>query len=169
MAATREHAPVDRYLSAPAMTAYILLLTLAPGAGACPSAEDRPIQVTIVVVLATDKDMVIDEKVKEIAAVAREKDRKLTGFKHVNTICESIKMGGSIKPKVVENATCEVTVNAKTDDEGRVTLTVKPPKVDQITYSCTCGKFLPILTDYYTADKKRLIIAIMARPCKKSK
>jgi hypothetical protein len=151
------------------MTALVLLLTITPSAGACPPTADQPIQVTILVVLATDKDAVINERIKEIAAVAREKDPNLTGFAWANTIRESIKMGGSINITVIEKAKCEVTVNAKTDDEGRVTLTVKPPKVDQITYSCTCGKFLPILTDYYTADKKRLIIAIMARPCKKSK
>ena len=151
------------------MTAFVLLLMIAPSAGACPPAADQPIQVKILVVLATDKDAVINELIKEIAAVAREKDPKLTGFALAKTFSESIKMGGSKSFNVIEKAKCEVTVNAKTDDEGRVTLTVKPPKVDQITYSCTCGKFLPILTDYYTADKKRLIIAIMARPCKMPK
>jgi hypothetical protein len=149
------------------MTALIVMLTVSPGCAQTPHAPTEPIQVMILVILATDKDQIVSEKIKEVAAVAREKDPTLTGFLLVNTIKEPIKMGGSKQFDLVGKTKVDVTVNAKTDDEGRVTLTIKPPKMDKITYSCTCGKFLPILTEHYTSDNKRLIIAIMAKPCKK--
>jgi hypothetical protein len=48
-----------------------------------------------------------------------------------------------------------------------MTMTVKPPKLDEITYACACGKFFPIITNHLTPDNERLIIAVMAKPCKK--
>lgn len=149
------------------MTAVAFLLTFSPACAPGPSAE--PVQVMILVILATDKDAKVSERIKDIAAEAMKKEPRLTGFVHVNTINQSLKMGESARVELVEKAKADVTVNAKTDDEGRITLTIKPPKVEKITYSCTCGKFLPIMTDYYTAENKRLIIAVMAKPCKKGK
>jgi hypothetical protein len=145
------------------MTTIAALLLFAPACG--PAAE--PVQVFILVILATDKDNLVSERIQEIAEEAKKKDKTLTGFVLYGTSRKSVRMGDSAQFNLVGKAKAEVTVNAKTDDEGRVTLTIKPPTLDEITYSCTCGKFLPILTDYYTPDRKRLIIAVMARPCKK--
>jgi hypothetical protein len=146
------------------MTTIAALLLFAP---ACGPAAPESVQVFIIVILATDKDDLVSERIREIAEEAKKKDKSLTGFALYGTSRKSVRMGDSTQFKLVGKAKAEVTVNAKTDNEGRVTLTIKPPTLDELTYSCTCGKFLPILTDYYTPDQKRLIIAVMARPCKK--
>jgi len=116
-----------------------LLMSISSGY-VCPKTE--PIQVVVLVILATDQNSEVSERLKEIAAEIRKKDPQLTGF------------------------SLQTTLN-KTDDAGRMTITVKPPKLDEITYTCTCGKFFPIITNHYTIDKQRVIIAVMAKPCKK--
>lgn len=133
----------------------------------CPPAKEEPIQVIILVILATDQNDQVNERIKEIAVEVRKKDDKLTGFALHRTIRKSIKMGESANIELCKKNSMEVTINEKPDNEGRVTLSIKPPKLAEITYACTCGKFFPIITNCYTEDKQRLIIAIMARPCKK--
>jgi hypothetical protein len=39
----------------------------------------------------------------------------------------------------------------------------------EITYSCCCGKYFPIITRYQTKDNERLIIAIGVHCCDKEK
>jgi len=97
----------------------------------------------------------------------QKKDKSLTGFELKQTLKWSLGMGESKQMELVDKEKLTVTVNDKTDDAGRATITIKPPKLDEITYACTCGKYFPILTNYYTANNKRLIIAVAASPCKK--
>ncbi|MCE9533975.1 MAG: hypothetical protein K8T89_23060 [Planctomycetes bacterium] len=84
------------------------------------------------------------------------------------TIDKKLRMGEGVQVEMIGNIKVDLMLNDKTDDEGRVTMTVKPPKLDEITYACTCGKFFPIITTHVTPEKQRLIIAIMAKPCKKN-
>ena len=133
----------------------------------CPAPKSEPIKVMVLVILGTDKEDAINERLKEIAPELKKKDKTLTGFDLHKTINSTIKMGESITLELIDQAKITVMVSEKTDDEGRATITIKPPKLEEITYGCTCGKFFPILTNYYTADNKRLIIAVMAKPCKK--
>lgn len=129
--------------------------------------KKEPIEVMMLIILATDKNKDVHERLGEIAAEIRKKDPALTGFDLKKTYKNSIKIGETVQIDLVNKARAEVTINEKTDDAGRATITVKLPKLDEITYVCTCGKFFPIITNYYTAEKQRLIIAIMAKPCKK--
>jgi len=140
-----------------------LLMSISSGY-VCPKTE--PIQVVVLVILATDQNSEVSERLKEIAAEIRKKDPQLTGFSLQTTLNKSIVLGETLHVDLGK-AKAEVIINEKTDDAGRMTITVKPPKLDEITYTCTCGKFFPIITNHYTIDKQRVIIAVMAKPCKK--
>lgn len=142
-----------------------ILLSLLPNWTACPQGE--PVQLMVLVILGTDQNNKVNDKLREIAPELQKKDRTLKGFSLYKTISPSMKLGESIEIELHDKAKATITLGPKTDDAGRITLTVKPPKLDEIQYACTCGKFFPILTNYYTEDKKRLIIAVMAKPCKK--
>jgi hypothetical protein len=145
-----------------------ILLALAPTFAPCPpTSKDDPIKVVVLVILGTDKNKDVNERLKEIAPELRKKDDSLTGFELKTTLIHSLKMGESKQLDLIGNNKMKVTINEKTDDAGHVTITIKPPKLDDITYGCTCGMYFPILTNCYTADNKRIIIAVMAKPCKK--
>jgi hypothetical protein len=151
------------FMIARSMLAFLVSTQSAFGA----AKEDPPIKVMVLVILGNDKNTEINERLREIAPELKKKDPKLTGFSLFRTSNPSMKMGESKQIDLIDKEELKVTVNEKTDDAGNVTITIKPPKVDAITYSCTCGKFFPVFTNYYTADNKRLIIAVMAKPCKK--
>lgn len=150
------------------MTAFlftVLFTAPTPAPAPCPKAE--PVQVIVLVILASDKNAKIDDKVREIAVEVRKKEEKLTGFELHKTFKKSLKIGDVEQVQLVGEAKLEVRINEQTDNQGRMTITLKPPMLDEITYACTCGKFFPIITNYYTAGKQRLIVAVMAQPCKK--
>jgi hypothetical protein len=145
-----------------------ILLVLIPTHAPCPPAgKDDPIKVVVLVILGTDKNNNVNERLKEIAPELKKNDETLTGFELKTTLRHSIKMGESKLIDLIGNTNMKVTINEKTDDAGHVTVTIKLPKLDEITYGCTCGMYFPILTNCYTADNKRIIIAVMAKPCKK--
>ena len=91
----------------------------------------------------------------------------MRGFRKERTISKPVKVGGSETFTLVGKAAMQVTVQANTDKDGRVTLTIKPPNQGEITYACCCGKYFPVITRHVTPDGERLIIAVMAKPCVK--
>jgi hypothetical protein len=129
------------------------------------SAEN--VSVTVLAILASDKHTEVNDRIKEIAKEIQKKEPKLTGFRLERTTVKSMAPGSSTTMKLVDKEKVEVLVNEKPDEEGRVTLTIKPPDMGEIVYACRCGKCFPIATNYYTAEPKheRLIIVIMAKPC----
>lgn len=149
------------------MTAIVptILWAILPTCNACPPAE--PVQVMVLVILGTDQNKDVNDKLRGIAPELRKKDETLTGFALYRTMNLQMKLGESIQVDLHGKAKATITLGEKTDDAGRIVLTIKPPKLDEIQYSCTCGLFFPILTNHYTVDKQRLIVAVMAKPCKK--
>jgi len=131
-----------------------------------PCPKDEPIKVIVLVILATDKNSDVDDRLQEIAAEVRKKEPQLTGFRLHKTINRSLKIGEATQAELCGNSKVELLINERTDNEGRMTITVKPPKLEEITYACTCGKFFPIITNCHP-ENQRLIIAVMAKPCKK--
>ena len=129
--------------------------------------SEEPIKVTVVVILASEKHKEVNEKLKVVAEEIQKKDPNLTGFILVKTVSESIPMGKSGKLKLLPDAEMEVSVHSKLDENGCVTLTIKPPTLGEITYSCKCGRYFPIITKFQpdkNSDEK-MILAIMAKPC----
>lgn len=130
----------------------------------CCPVED-PIRVTVVIVLASTENTGIDPKLAELAKEVQKRDPKLVGFRIAATEAKSIPVGGVHSFELVELQELKVRVDRAKDQNGRVSLTIKPPGLEKITYGCTCDKFFPVVTPHQTKAGEVLILAIMAKPC----
>jgi hypothetical protein len=135
-----------------------------PAARACPDEEE--VTVTMVSIVATEKNNKIDPKLKELAERIKAKKPNLTGFRIDTQCCESIPVGKAMEVKMVDNQKATVTVRQAADEKNQVRLTVKAPCVGEIRYTTCCGKFFPIVTCYKCKDGDCLIVAVMVKPCK---
>lgn len=148
------------------LLAVAVVLGLAPIAPACPPADE--IEVKVLAILASGQHKEVDAKLTEFAKHVQKKDATLTGFKLDRSNREPLKLGETKKFPVSGGEVVEVTVNKERNEKGRITLTIKPPKLGQITYECVCDKYFSIATEHYEGkgkDKAQLFIAIKASPC----
>lgn len=135
-------------------------------ASACGPGDE--IEVQVLGILASEHHKEINPKLAGFAKQVQAKDPKLTGFKLERTNALKLKLGETQKFQVSTNETVEVTVNKERNADGKITLTIKPPRLNQMTYACTCNKFFPIATEVHEGkgkDKAQLFIAVMAKPC----
>jgi hypothetical protein len=148
------------------------LFALATTLSACQPAGDD-IEVMVLAILASEHHKAVDPRLAEFAKQVQRKDAALTGFKIDWTGTQHFKLGETKTFKLTTgNQTVDVTVDKERDEKGRITLTIKPPKMKDVKYECACDKFFPIATDHYEGkgkDKARLFIAVMAKPCKPAK
>jgi hypothetical protein len=147
--------------------ALFLTPLAAPAVAGDPPKKDE-IEVQVVAILASENHNKVDDRLKEFATHVQSKNEKLTGFKVGRTSTEKLDLGQTKKFDLVDGQGVEVTVNKERNEKGRVTLTIKPPGLDQITYECTCGKFFAMATQHYVGkdkDRQQLFIAIVAKPC----
>jgi hypothetical protein len=145
-------------MSSCVLTAFLIV--------SCP-AGDKPVSVTVVIVLATEQNATVDPKLKELAKEVQKYDPKLTGFKLVATECKSVPAGDSAKINLTDKQVLKMTVDRAKDKDGRISLTLNPPGMDAVTYACACDKFFPVVTPHRTKSGEQLIIAVMAKPCTK--
>src|SRR5215471_4530738 len=141
-------------------------LYLAATAPACPPTDE--IEVRVLSILASEHNKEVDKRLTEFAKQVQKKDPSLTGFKLDQTNQEPLKLGETKKFTLTGGQVVEVTVNKDRNEKGRITLTIKPPKLNQITYECVCDKYFSIATDYYEGkgkDRTQLFVAIKASPC----
>lgn len=124
---------------------------------------DSKIRVTVLAILATDKNKEVEKELMEIAKEVQKKEPSLTGFKIDRTSTKLMKIGQKEKFPLTEET--EVVVILKEEEDHRISITIKPPTVGAISYSCCCGKYFPVITRYQTKDQSRLIIAVMVKPC----
>jgi len=151
------------------MTRSPLALALVVAATVSPPgrADDPPpaVRVTVVVVLAGPADKGVDPRLAALAEEVRKKDKTLVGFRIAGTASKSILVGSSQEFALVDDQSLSVAVKKPKDADGRVGLTISPPGLGDITYSCTCGKYFPVVTPYKTATGEQLIVAVMGKPC----
>jgi hypothetical protein len=132
-------------------------------------ADDGPVRVTVVVVLASATSDKVDPKLRELAKEVRKRDDTLTGFQIAASHAQSIAVGDSAVFQLVDKKELKLKVEKPKDDNGRVGLTIKPPELGEITYTCTCDKFFPVVTPYKTKAGETLIVVVMAKPCTQKK
>jgi hypothetical protein len=124
-----------------------------------------PIRVTVVVVLASSHDSTVDPKLVALAREVRKRNRTLTGFRVAVTLQQSIPVGASHTFDLPDKQKLKVTIERPRDQNDRVGLTIRPPGLGEITYTCVCQKFFPVVTPHVTKSGERLIVAVMAKPC----
>jgi hypothetical protein len=149
-----------------------LAALLAPGGVASKARAGDEVRVTVIVILgSSDPKAAIEEELEEIAKQLQKKDKSLVGFRVGKTTCKSVPVGGKDKFPLADDEVVVVYVLRGLGDDERVQLEIKPPKTQgPIHYSCCCGKYFPVMTDYYTKGKnERVILAVMADPCKVKK
>lgn len=127
--------------------------------------KDAPVRVTVVVVLATTENNVVDKQLTNLATEVQKRYPDLVGFKLNETLQKSIPVGDSFTFDLLEKQTLKVTIDKPKDKNGRVGLTVTPPGADAVSYTCTCDKFFPLVTTYKAKCGAKVIVAIGAKPC----
>jgi hypothetical protein len=127
--------------------------------------QERPVKVTVLVVLATAEGQAIEPKLRSLAVEVRKREPNLSSFKHQKTIARSIVNQDTVDLEVLAKQILRVKVEQPRYPDGRVKLTIRPPGLGEITYECVCGKYFPVVTPHVTANGERLILAIMATPC----
>jgi len=143
---------------------WLIGVAVLGGLGADPlRAQER--SVTVVAILATDKNATIEAKVKPIAEEVKKLEPALTGFRLVRTTSKTLTLGKKDQFPLVDDETASVLLQDAMAN-NRIRVTVKAPKQGEITYDCCCSKFFPIMTRYQTKDGERLILAIMVKPAK---
>src|SRR5262245_3553141 len=100
----------------------------------CPN--DDPVRVTVVIILATEKNSDVDPALTELAKQVQKRAPKLTGYKVHATEAKSIAVGDSATFVLVEKQELKVTVTRQKDAGGKIALTIKPPELENITYNC---------------------------------
>jgi hypothetical protein len=142
------------------------LIAAVPTATACPPADE--IEVKVLAILASEHHKEVDKRLSQFAKQVQKKDPSLTGFKLARTNEDTLRLGETKKFTLTGGQVVEVTVNKDRNEKGRITLTIKPPKLNQITYECVCDKYFSIATEQYEGkgkDRAQLFIAIKASPC----
>ena len=151
--------------SAQALLWFLAIGSRLLGAGPCGPAEE--VKITIAVILATERNNIVDRDVKCVAEAVQKNYPNLTGFRLEKIAWESLAVGTSKKFALVDDEMATVLVRHGADSKNRVGLTMKAPLQGEIQYTTCCGKFFPIVTRYQTKNKEVLIVAIRVQPCKK--
>jgi len=138
-----------------------LLTAAAPDA----RADERPIKVTVIAILASEKNTKIDKELKALAVELKKKYPEFKGFVLERTACESMKIGEKKSFQVFDKSEVVVELKDKNDKDNKVTLTITPPTLGDVTYTTCCGKFFPVTTGETTKSGERLIVAVMVKPC----
>jgi hypothetical protein len=126
---------------------------------------EEEVRVTVVTILASDRDKEVDKRLTCIAREVQKEEPALTSFRYVSKKCKSVTVGNKETYDLVEEQTACVVVKQAADKEDRVCLKIKAPQLGEITYTAACGKYFPIITRYQTKNGERLILAVMVQPC----
>ncbi|HVK17803.1 MAG TPA: hypothetical protein VM533_12710 [Fimbriiglobus sp.] len=144
--------------------AKLIAVALAAGTGgSCDGAQ--PVRVTVVAVFASTNSTHVDEKLKALAREVRKREPELTGFRVAAAMQKSVPVGKGHTFELPDKQSLKVKIDRPKGKDGRVGLTIRPPGLGEITYTCACDKFFPIVTPHTSSDGERLIIAVMAKPC----
>jgi hypothetical protein len=129
------------------------------------AADDGAVRVSVVAIFATEKNDKIDPKLESVAKEVQKHDPKLTGFRVGKITTKSLSLGGKDDFELCGDQCLHVVLEKKGDEEGRYQMKITPPRMGDVTYTTTCGKFLPVMTPFRNKDDELLIIAVRIQPC----
>jgi hypothetical protein len=144
---------------------WVILLT-ASYLTACEKDKPKKVRVSVVVILASEKDTKVEKKLTAIAKEVGKTHPKLKGFKSENVTDKSLAVGVVEKFDLINDEKAAITIVHGADKDDRICLKIGPPLMGEITYSTPCGKFLPILTPLRTKNNEHVLIAVRVQPCK---
>jgi hypothetical protein len=127
--------------------------------------EKDPVKVTLVVILACEKGDKIDKKLKDLAVEVQKLHPNLKSFVIKSEECKSLKPNEKVSLLCVDEESAAIAIKHGADKDNRVSLAIKPPRMNEVEYQSVCGKFLPIVTPYKTKKGECLILAIRVEPC----
>ncbi|HEY3790176.1 MAG TPA: hypothetical protein VGL71_15055 [Urbifossiella sp.] len=132
-------------------------------------APAQEVRVTIVTILANDRNQIVDSKLTEVKREVQKREPSLTGYRLGRTGHRDINVGQKEAIKLFDNDeySADVKLLARNDTKKRATIEVKPPQVGAITYETCYDKFFPIVTRS-VVNGERLIIGIMVKPVDKA-
>jgi hypothetical protein len=149
------------------MRCWPLSLAILISAGASARAADDDVHISVVSILATSKDNVVDPRLECLAREMAKLDPKLKGFSVARMTCKDVKIGGKDDFEVADGQKVSVAPEKRCEkDPSRVCLKVEAPTLGAITYTTCCGKFFPLVTRYKTKAGDILIIAVRVKTCK---
>lgn len=147
------------------MLAVAAFVAAAWAPGTCQPGSAEPVRVTVVTVLATGQNKTVDPRLAELAKAVQKGDPKLTGFKYHASDAKSITPGDKTTFDLIDGHKLEVKVQRARDEKDRVSLSIRPPGLGEVTYTCTCDRFFPVVTPHRTREGETIILAVMTRPC----
>ena len=134
-------------------------------AGPSRGEEKETVQVSVLAILATERDDRIDPRLTCIAKEIRKTHPELTGFQINKMTRRSLTIGSRETFELVGDQKAVVAVQHGADEQNRVEVKIAPPQMGEITYDTCCGKFFPIVTPVRTKDNDLLILAVRVQPC----
>jgi hypothetical protein len=143
----------------------VVFLICAVGPTALAKETAPRVKVTVVTILAGDRNDEVDPRLKCVADEVRKMNPQLKGFRLVSMASRSLAVDEKTEFPLVEDQAAQVVIRQRADETNKVSLTVTPPRQGEIAYRAACGKFLPIVTRYQTRDGDRLILAVRVQPC----
>jgi hypothetical protein len=139
----------------------LALLAAGPSRGE----EKETVRVSVLAILATERDDRIDPRLACIAKEIRKTHPELTGFRIEKMTRRSLTIGARETFELAGDQKAVVAVQHGADEQNRVEVKIAPPRMGEITYDTCCGKFFPIVTPFRTNDKDLLILAVRVQPC----
>lgn len=144
----------------------LLLFAVAPVRALTPDGRPGlPVRVIVVVVYAGTGPGAVDPKLRTLAREVAKRDDRLTSFRMAACQQKSIPAGQSHTFALPDEQSLKVTVEGPCQNDGKICLSIVPPGGGEVTYSCTCNKFVPIVTGYVNKADERMILAVMSKPC----
>jgi hypothetical protein len=129
-----------------------------------PAPED--VKVSVVAILAHNRDKTIDPRLKCIAEEVS-KGAPFTGFQMGKMTCMDVRVGVREKFELVDDEVAFLTVDRASKKDKLIQIKLTPPRMGDVTYETTCGGFFMIITKYRTKKDETLIVAVRVRPCQK--
>jgi hypothetical protein len=129
-------------------------------------AGKETVDVSVLVILASESDKKTDLKLTCIAREVQKEHANLTGFQIVTMTKRSLAVGAKETFDLVGEQKAAIMVKRAADQKNRVEVKIAPPQMGEITYDTCCGKFLPIVTPYRTPNNDLLILAVRVQPCR---
>jgi hypothetical protein len=139
----------------------LALLAAGPSRGE----EKETVRVSVLGILATERNDKVDPRLTCIAKEIRKTHPELTGFQIGKMTRRSLAIGARETFELGGDQKAVVAVQHGADSDNRVEVKIAPPQMGEITYDTCCGKFFPIVTPVRTGDRDWLILAVRVQPC----